>query len=50
LSSPIGIETFEPIELPWQTILEWIPDDDADPTGDLFAQRPVFSTPLEIRG
>jgi hypothetical protein len=49
LSGPIDIETFEPIGLPCQAIREWISDDDADTTGGLFALRPVFSTPLEIR-
>ncbi|MEI6178695.1 MAG: hypothetical protein WCS43_17520 [Verrucomicrobiota bacterium] len=27
---PFDIETFEPIEPPWQTIKEWIPDDEPD--------------------
>ncbi len=46
---PFDIETFEPIEPPWQAIREWIPDDDADPAGDLFDQTPVRSSPVEIR-
>jgi hypothetical protein len=46
---PLDIETLEPIEPPWQAIREWIPDDDADPSGDLFDQTPVRSTPVEIR-
>ena len=29
---PFDIETFEPIELLWQAIKEWIPDDDPDLT------------------
>jgi hypothetical protein len=41
-------QTFEPIEPPWQAIREWIPDDDADPAGDLFDQRPVSPLPVEI--
>jgi hypothetical protein len=36
---PFDIETFEPIEPPWQAIREWIPDDDSEPSGDLFDQR-----------
>ena len=40
---PFDIETFEPIEPPWQAIREWIPDDDAAPDFDLFDQR------LELR-
>ncbi|MCX6878671.1 MAG: hypothetical protein NTW21_33395 [Verrucomicrobia bacterium] len=27
---PFDIETFEPIEPPWQAIQEWIPDDEPD--------------------
>jgi hypothetical protein len=46
---PFDIETFEPIEPPWQAIREWIPDDDAGPAGDLFDQTPVRSSPVEIR-
>ena len=41
-------QTFEPIEPPWQAIREWIPDDDADPAGDLFDQPPVSPLPVEI--
>jgi len=40
---PFEIETFEPIEPPWQAIREWIPDDDAAQDFDLFDQR------LELR-
>jgi len=41
---PFDIETFEPIEPPWQAIREWIPaNDDAAPDFDLFDQR------LELR-
>ena len=36
---PFDIDTFEPIEPPWQAIREWIPDDDAEPSFDLFDQR-----------
>jgi len=45
---PFDIETFEPIEIPWQAIREWIPDDDEDP--GLFDQR-LESRPsvVEIR-
>ncbi len=46
---PFGIETFEPIEPPWQAISEWIPDDDAELGGDLFDQRPDSGQPAEIR-
>ena len=46
---PFDIETFEPIEPPWQAIREWIPDDDAKPGGDLFDQRPDSGKPVEIR-
>ncbi len=45
---PFDIETFEPIEPPWQAIREWIPDDDAEPDGDLFDQRPNSAKPVEI--
>ena len=45
---PFDIETFEPIEPPWQAIREWIPDDDAEPSGDLFDQRPDSGKPVEI--
>ena len=46
---PFDIETFEPIEPPWQAIREWIPDDDAEPGDDLFDQRPDSGKPVEIR-
>ena len=46
---PFDIDTFEPIEPPWQAIREWIPDDDAEPGGDLFDQRPDSGKPVEIR-
>jgi hypothetical protein len=42
---PFDIETFEPIEPPWQAIREWIPDDDEDP--GLFDQR-IDSRPSVI--
>ena len=45
---PFDIETFEPIEPPWQAIREWIPDDDAEPGGDLFDQRLPSRKPVEI--
>ena len=45
---PFDIETFEPIEPPWQAIREWIPDDDAEPGFDLFDQRPAAGRPIEI--
>ena len=45
---PFDIETFEPIEPPWQAIREWIPDDDAEPGFDLFDQRPESGKPVEI--
>ncbi len=45
---PFDIETFEPIEPPWQAIREWIPDDDAEPSFDLFDQRPTSGQPVEI--
>ena len=32
---PFDIETFEPIEPPWQAVREWIPDDDAEAGFDL---------------
>ena len=45
---PFDIETFEPIEPPWQAIREWIPDDDAEPSFDFFDQRPASGKPVEI--
>ena len=45
---PFDIETFEPIEPPWQAIREWIPDDDGEPSFDLFDQRPESGKPVEI--
>jgi len=45
---PFDIETFEPIEPPWQAIREWIPDDDAEPGFDLFDQRRASGKPVEI--
>ena len=45
---PFDIETFEHIEPPWQAFREWISDDDADPGGDLFDQRPDSGKPVEI--
>jgi hypothetical protein len=45
---PFDIETFEPIEPPWQAIREWIPDDDGDPVFDLFDQRTDARQPVEI--
>jgi hypothetical protein len=46
---PFDIDTFEPIEPPWQAIREWIPDDDAEPSFDCFDQRPDSGKPVEIR-
>ena len=43
-----GEQTFEPIEPPWQAIREWIPDDDGEPSFDLFDQRPESGKPVEI--
>ena len=40
--------TFEPIEPPWQAIRESIPDGDAEPSFDLFDQRPASGKPVEI--
>jgi hypothetical protein len=45
---PFDIETFEPIEPPWQAIREWIPDDDAEPSFDFFDQRPASGQSVEI--
>jgi hypothetical protein len=48
---PFDIETFEPIEPiepPLQAIREWIPDDDGEPGGDLFDQRPTSGKGVEI--
>ena len=45
---PFDIETFEPIEPPWQAIREWIPDDDAEPSFELFDQRAASGKPVEI--
>jgi hypothetical protein len=45
---PFDIETFEPIEPARQAIREWIPDDDAEHSGDLFDQLPVSPLPVEI--
>ena len=45
---PFDIETFEPIEPPWQAIREWIPDDDGDPVFDLFDQRTDARQPALI--
>ena len=42
---PFDIETFEPIEPPWQAIREWITDDDAEPGFDFFDQRPESGKP-----
>ena len=56
---PFDIETFEPIEPPWQAIKEWIPDDEPnlnwfnqprkapEPYPDWFDQSPVWK-PEEI--
>jgi hypothetical protein len=45
---PFDIETFEPIEPPWQAIREWIPDDEEQPSLDLFDQRPDTTNAIEI--
>ena len=45
---PFDIETFEPIEPPWQAIREWIPADEGEPSFDLFDQRPDSRWPVEI--
>ena len=45
---PFDIDTFEPIEPPWQAIREWIPDDDAELSFDLFDQRAGSGKPVEI--
>jgi hypothetical protein len=45
---PFDIETFDPIEPPWQAIREWIPDDDAEPGFDLFDQRTESGRPVGI--
>ena len=45
---PFDIETFEPVEPPWQAIREWIPADDGEPGYDLFDQRPGAGQPVEI--
>ena len=42
------IETFEPIEPPWQAIREWIPDDDEPEQADWFDQRAPSCKPVEI--
>ena len=42
-------EPIDPIEPPWQAIREWIPDDDGEPAGDLFDQRPDSGKSVEIR-
>jgi hypothetical protein len=46
---PFDIETFEPIEPPWQAILEWIPAEEGEPSFDFFYQRPDSGKPVEIR-
>ena len=45
---PFDIETFEPIEPPWQAIREWIPAHDGDPGFDLFDQRAESWKPVQI--
>jgi hypothetical protein len=45
---PFDIETFEPIEPPWQAIREWIPDDEAPAQADWFDQRAVSGKAVEI--
>ena len=42
------IDTFEPIDPPWQAIREWIPADESEPSFDLFDQRPDSGKPVEI--
>ena len=46
---PFEIDTFEPIEPPWQAIREWIPADEGEPGFDLFDQSPDSGKPVEIR-
>jgi hypothetical protein len=46
---PFDIDTFEPIEPPWQAIRDWIPADDSERGADLFDQRPDSGKPVEIR-
>ncbi len=45
---PFDIETFEPIEPPWQAIRQWIPAGDDEQALDLFDQRVQRWKPLEI--
>ena len=45
---PFDIDTFEPFEVPWQAIREWIPADDGELSFDLFDQRPASGKPVEI--
>jgi hypothetical protein len=45
---PFDIDTFEPIEPPWQAIREWIPADEGEAGFDLFDQRPDSGKPVEI--
>jgi len=45
---PFDLDTFEPIEPPWQAIREWIPADDDEQGPDLFDQREESWKPAEI--
>ena len=45
---PFDMETFEPIEPPWQAIREWIPADEGEPNFGLFDQRDESGKPVEI--
>ncbi len=45
---PFDIETFEPIEPPWQAIRQWIPADDDEQALDFFDQRVQRWKPVEI--
>jgi hypothetical protein len=48
LAPPFDIDTFEPIELPWQAIREWIPDDNSETGADLSDQHAESGKPVEI--
>ena len=45
---PFEIDTFEPIEPPWQAIREWIPDDNSETGADFFDQHAESGKPVEI--
>ncbi len=46
---PFDIDTFEPIEPPWQAIREWIADDNSETGADLSNQHAESGKPVEIR-